>query len=85
MKSLSQTTESGEVYNAHFMTANNGWYIDKNGADHVYVPYSRIFKMNGCEYMATTIDEAMRLGRIMIKLADEAFTQFEKNHPELNP
>ena len=85
MNILSLTQPNGDVFTASFDLGNNGWYVDQNGHSHVYVPYSRIFKINGIEYMATVASEALRLGKMMIKLEDEAFVAFEKNHPELNP
>lgn len=85
MKSLSFTDNSGEVFNANFNTDCNGWYIDKNGYNSVFVPYSRSFDVNGVSRMATTIEEALSIGRLLIRLSEEAFTHFEKSHPELNP
>lgn len=79
------TSNSGEVFNANWNTDNNGWYVDKNGSDHVFVPYSKSFEINRATYMATTIQEALRLGIHMIELNAEAFANFEKSHPELNP
>lgn len=78
-------TIDGEDYPATFSKENNGWYVTKNGYNAEYVPYSRIFKIDGIEFMATTPDEALRLGIKMIRLAEDAFTAFEKSHPELNP
>lgn len=85
MNTLSITTQDGEVFTATFHQENKGWYIDQNGHSHVFVPYSRSFKVNDIDYTATTGAEALRIGRIMIRLNDEAFSDFEKNHPELNP
>jgi hypothetical protein len=85
MNTLTNTTEAGEVYTANFKKELNGWLIDENGHDHVYVPYSRSFQINGIDYMATGIDQALRLGTMMIRLNNEAFASFEASHPGLNP
>lgn len=85
MKQLSVTDQHGEVFNATLNNDVKGWYVDKNGHDTVFVPYSRSFDVNGVQRMATTIEEAMSIGRLLIKLDAEAFAQFEKSHPELNP
>jgi len=83
---LTQTDQFGEVWQlGHFNNENKGWYGYKNNYDAVFIPYSRSFKINDITYMATTKEEALRLAIILIKSNDEAFAQFEKNHPELNP
>jgi hypothetical protein len=85
MKLLSITDEHGEVFNASFDLAAAGWYVDKNGSSTVFVPFSRSFVVNDITRFATTIQEAMNIGRLLIRLEEEAFTHFEKSHPELNP
>ena len=85
MKPASFTTQFGEVFTANFNKANNGWYVDKNGNSHEFVPYSRSFNVNGSDRMATTSAEALRIGILMIELAEDAEVHFFKSHPELNP
>lgn len=85
MNPYTRTDEAGEVFTATFHKANNGWYVDKNGSSHVFIPYSRSFDIDGLSFMATVDAEALRLGRMLINREAEAFAQFEKNHPELNP
>jgi hypothetical protein len=84
MNTLSETIE-GEVFTANFSKVHNGWMVDYNGHDHVLIPYSRIFQINGIEYMATGIYEALRLGIILINSNFAAWSAFEASHPELNP
>ena len=75
MNTLSRTIE-GEVYNANLSKKFNGWIVDRNGFDNVLVPYSRIFKINGIEYMVTGIDAALDLGLKLIAANDAAYVEF---------
>ena len=79
------TTEGGEVYTATFNQDLNGWYVDKNGADSVFIPRLKVFKLEGVEYFVSDTYNAARYGKMKIDENEAAFVAFEKNHPELNP
>lgn len=79
------TTQGGEVYTATFHEQNNGWYVDRNGTDHVFIPRKKVFKFSGMEYFVSDTHNAVRYGKIIIDANEAAFVAFERNHPELNP
>ena len=79
------TTEGGEVYTATYHEPMNGWYIDRNGTDHVFIPRKKVFQYLGVEYFVSDTHNAARYGKMMIDEDEAAFVAFEKNHPELNP
>ena len=85
MKLYETINQSGEIYAATYMEPLNGWSVCRNNADHVYIPYKKIFKFSGGEYFVSDTHNAVRIGKMMIDRNIEAEAEFEKNHPELNP
>lgn len=78
---ISKTNESGETFTATWMADMKVWKIDKNGNTPVYISFSRSFIRKGITYMATTIEEALRVGIILIETTEDYLDNLEKNHP----